>query len=211
MTVLYGPDYSTFVRTARLALEEKGADYKLVPVDLLGGAHQQPDHLARHPFGKVPAFQHGDLRLFETEAITRYVNEAYAGPPLEPEDARGRALVTEAAGIIANYAYPAIIGQIFMQRAVMPMMGGTADEAIVQAALPLAKTSISVLERLASGHIHLASERLSRADLFLIPVYDYFGQIPEGRQMLAEAPALQRWWENVRTRPSVERTRPHLG
>jgi glutathione S-transferase len=45
----------------------------------------------------------------------------------------------------------------------------------------------------------------------LIPIYDYFAQIPEGQKMLAKAPNLQRWWDRVRTQPSVEKTRPNLG
>ena len=89
--VIYGPAYSTFARTVRLALEEKGADYDIVEVDILTGAHQTPEHLARHPFGKVPAFEHDGFALYETDAIARYVNQAFDGPELEPGDARARA------------------------------------------------------------------------------------------------------------------------
>lgn len=208
---VFGPAYSTYTRTVRLALEEKGQDYDLVEVDILSGAHQKPEHLARHPFGKVPAFRHGDLLLFETDPITRYVDEAFAGPSLEPGEVGARALMGQAIGVIGTYAYPAIIGQIFMQRAVAPMIGGTADEAAIAAALPRAETCLAVLEQMAKGHAYLVAEGLSRADLFLIPVYDYLVQMPEGQKLAAGAPNLQRWWENVRTRPSVEATRPKLG
>ena len=47
----------------RLALEEKGVGYDPVEVDLLGGPAQAPEHLARHPFGKVPAFEHDGCEL----------------------------------------------------------------------------------------------------------------------------------------------------
>ena len=208
---VFGPSYSTFTRTVRLALEEKGQAYDLVEVDVIGGAHQHPEHLARHPFGKVPAFRHDDLRLFETDPITRYVDEAFDGPPLEPADARGRALMGQAIGVIATYAYPVIIGEIFMQRVVAPMVGGIADEAAIADALPKAETCIRVLEQMAQGHACLIAEGLSRADLFLIPIYDYLVQTPEGQQLVAGAPNIQRWWQNVRTRPAVETTRPQLG
>lgn len=89
--VIYGPAYSTYARTVRLALEEKGADYDLVEVDILSGVNQTPEHLARHPFGKVPAFEHDGLALYETDAIIRYVNEAFRGTDLVPSDAAGRA------------------------------------------------------------------------------------------------------------------------
>ena len=208
---VYGPAYSTYARTARLALEEKGVDYDLVEVDILQGAGRTPEHLARHPFGKVPAFEHEGFTLYETDAITRYVNEAFPGPDLEPSDVRERARMTQAIGVIGGYTYPCLITQIFVQRAIMPMLGNASDEAAISQALPQAQTCLEALERLIDGHTHLAGETLSRADLLLIPVYDYFSQTPEGQRLLGKAPNLQRWWDKVRSRPSVEKTRPSLG
>lgn len=104
-----------------------------------------------------------------------------------------------------------MIGQIFIQRAVMPMTGGTPDEGAIAAAIPRAETAVAALEKLIDGNAYLAGDRLSLADLLLIPVYDYVSQIPEGQKMLAKAPNLQRWWNSVSSRPSVQKTRPSLG
>jgi glutathione S-transferase len=209
--IIYGPAYSTYARTCRLALEEKGADYDLVEVDILSGANKTPEHLARHPFGKVPAFAHDGLELYATDAITRYVNDAFAGIELVPADPAGRARMAQAIDVINSYAYPAMIAQIFVQRAVMPITGATADEDAIAAAIPQAETSVAALEKLIGDKPYLAGDQLSLADLLLVPVYDYLSRIPEGQKMLAKAPNLQRWWDKVRTRPSVEKTRPALG
>jgi glutathione S-transferase len=209
--IVYGPVYSTFTRTARLALEEKGVDYDLVEVDLLSGATKTPEHLARQPFAKVPAFEHDGFALYETDAITRYVNDAFPGPDLVPADSRSRARMAQAIGVISSYAYPCLILQIFMQRAIMPMMGKPADEGAIAAAMPQAETCIKALEQLIDGNRYLAGDRLSLADLLLIPVYDYVSQTPEGQKLLAGAPNLKRWWDSARSRPSVEKTRPRLG
>ena len=209
--IVYGPGYSTFARTVRLALEEKGVDYDLVEVDLLGGAGKTPENLARHPFGKVPAFEHDGFELYETDAIIRYIDAAFPGPDLEPADAKSRARMAQALGVIGGYAYPCMIGQIFIQRAVMPMLGNAADEGAITAAIPQAETCIKALEKLIDGNAYLAGDRLSLADLLLIPVYDYVAQIPEGENLLADAPNLRRWWDRVRTRESVARTKPKLG
>jgi glutathione S-transferase len=209
--IIHGPTYSTYARTVRLALEEKGVDYDLVEVDLLAGAAKAPGHLARHPFGKVPAFEHDGFELYETDAIIRYVNAAFPGPDLEPADARSRARMAQAINVIGGYAYPCMIGHIFIQRAVVPMMGNTADEAAIAAAIPQAETSVAALEKLINGNAYLAGDRLSLADLLLIPVYDYIAQTPEGEKLLAGAPNLRRWWDSVRTRESVTKTRPQLG
>lgn len=90
--VLYGPNYSTYTRAARLALEEKGVAYDLEEVDFLKG--MPPEQLARHPFAKVPAFEHDGLALYEVCAITRYVDETFAGPALQSSDVRQRARMT---------------------------------------------------------------------------------------------------------------------
>ena len=209
--VVYGPAYSTYARTVRLVLEEKGVDYDLVEVDLLQGQTQTPEHLARHPFGKVPAFEHDGFALYETDAIARYVNETFPGSDLVPTDVRSRARMAQAMSIIGGYAYPCMITQIFIQRAVMPMMGNPSDEGAIAAALPKAETCLKALEQLIDGNRYLAGDRLSLADLLLIPIYDYVRQTPEGEKLLQATPNLRRWWDEVRTRPTVEKTRPTLG
>jgi glutathione S-transferase len=209
--VIYGPAYSTYARTVRLALEEKGVDYDLVEVDLIQGATQSPEHLARQPFGKVPAFEHDGFALYETDAIVRYVDEVFPGTSLVPADARSRARMNQALSIIGSYAYPCMIGQIFMQRAVMPLIGNPSDEAAIAAALPNAATCLEALEQLIDGQPYLAGATLSLADLLLVPIYDYLAQTPEGRKLLADAPNLRRWWDQIGSRPAVASTKPALG
>ena len=209
--VVYGPAYSTYARTVRLVLEEKGVDYDLVEVDLLTGQTQTPEHLARHPFGRVPAFEHDGFALYETDAIARYIDETFPGTALVPADARSRARMTQAINVIGSYGYPNLITQIFIQRAVMPMMGNPADEGAIAAALPKAETALGALEQLIDGNRYLAGDSLSLADLLLIPIYDYVRQTPEGEKLLQTTPNLRRWWDEVRTRPTVEKTKPKLG
>ena len=44
--ILYGFDGSTYVRTVRIVLLEKGVDYDQVPVNVLAGEPRQPEHLS---------------------------------------------------------------------------------------------------------------------------------------------------------------------
>src|SRR5436309_4013186 len=122
-TIVHGPNFSTYVRTARLALEEKGAAYELREVAMLEGAHKQPEHLPRHPFGRIPAFEHDGFALYETAAITRYVDEAFDGPALQPADARGRARLTQIIGILDAYAYRPLVWDIYVERVSKPATG----------------------------------------------------------------------------------------
>lgn len=209
--ILYGPGFSTYVRSVRLALEEKGVPYQLEEVDLFGGGAATPEHRARHPFAKVPAFEHDGFALYEAGAIMRYVDEAFDGPPLQPDQPRDRARMTQAISILDSYGYPAVIGHIVMQRLVRPLMGESPDEEVIQGALPQARTTLAAIEALLGNNAHLAGGRLSLADLHLVPIYHYLAQTPEGESLLSDTPGLRRWWGGMRSRPSVEKTAPSLG
>ena len=209
--VIYGPVISTYVRTVRLVCEEKAAPYELVEVDIMQGGNKTPEHLARHPFGRVPAFEHDGFRLYETSAITRYLDAVLPGPALTPADPKGAARMQQAIAIVDSYAYGAMISAIVIQRVVMPMVGGVADETGIAAALPTAETSLAAFEALLGQGHYLAGETISLADLHLAPVMAYFSATPEGQARLPGFPGLARWWAAVSARPSMARTQPPLG
>jgi glutathione S-transferase len=207
---LYGPGYSTYARAARLALEEKGVDYDLVEVDFIA-AGMPDEHLARHPFSKVPALEHDGLMLYETVAIERYVDEAFDGPSLQPSDPGARARMTQIISIIDSYTYPCTVGDLVIQRLVQPMLGGTADESIIEAALPEVDKSMAELERLLGDQEYLAGSALSLADLHLAPIFAYFVATPESKAIMENKPGLNAWWQRMEPRESLAKTQPQLG
>ena len=210
--IVHGPAYSTYARTVRLALEEKGVAYDLDEVDILKGEHQKPAYLALQPFAKVPAFTHDGFSLYETAAIARYVDEAFPGPKLQPADVKRRARMAQIIAVVDSYAYGSFIGKVVWQRVVTPLLGGKADDQVVADAMPLVEKSVAALESAADpAGPFLCGPEISLADLALIPVIDYFSQTAEGKKSLAAAPKLSRWWQAVSNRPSVTKTRPQLG
>ena len=204
--IIYGPDISTYTRSLRLALEEKDVPYTLEPVDIMGGAHKNPKFLARQPFGKVPAFSHGDFSMYETAPTMEYIDEAFDGPALKPSDPHTRARMRQIMSIVDSYAYGPWITQILI-----PRLLGNAEEDKLAEALPLARTSMQVLDALVGDGPYCCGNAVSLADLHLTPPYYYFRDTPEGQQLRAGTPNLEKWWANMSTRPSVERTKPNLG
>ena len=81
---IYGPAPSSYVRTTRMALVEKGVDYELLPIEFGSDAHR-----ALHPYAKVPILEHGDVRLYETQAILRYIDARFDGPASPNAGTRG--------------------------------------------------------------------------------------------------------------------------
>lgn len=74
----------------RWALEEAGQTYevRLLSFDAL----KQPAYRTLHPFGQIPAYQEGDLILFESGAIIFHVAERHGGLLPQDADARARAI-----------------------------------------------------------------------------------------------------------------------
>ena len=208
--ILYGPGYSTYTRAARLALQEKGVDYDLVEVDFIG-AGMPAEQLARQPFGKVPAFEHDGLMLYETSAIMQYVDEAFDGPSLQPSDPAGRARMTQVISIINSYTYSCTVGDLVIQRLVVPILGGTADESVIEAALPGVDKSMGELERILGDQEYLTGSSLSLADLYLAPIFGYFVNTPESQEILAGKASLNAWWQRIDARDSMAKTQPQLG
>jgi len=205
---VYGADYSVYVRIVRLTLEEKGVGYDLVPVDIFAAEGPPAWYRDMHPFGKIPAFEHGDLRLFETAAITRYVEEALPGLALQPGDARSRAVMSQIIGILDAYAYRTLVWDIYVERVSKSREGQPSDEARIAAALPAARTCLDVLTRLKSPGRWLLGDRLSLADLHAAPMFAYFVKAKEGLEMLGEFPMLLDWWTDVSALASFAATEP---
>ncbi|MBS0333893.1 MAG: glutathione S-transferase N-terminal domain-containing protein, partial [Proteobacteria bacterium] len=89
--IVHGVPGSPYVRMPLLACEEKGAPYELAAMTFGSGVTKTPEHLARHPFGRIPAIEHGEFKLYEAQAILRYIDRAFDGPALTPADARAAA------------------------------------------------------------------------------------------------------------------------
>ncbi len=205
--IVYGPAGSVHVWTVRLALAEKGVAHQLVPVPI--GAHREEPHLSRHPFAKVPAFEHEGFSLYETQAIIRYIDERFDGPPLQPEDVFEWSRMNQLIGIHDAYAFPAIGRQILWNHTLIPhLWGQTLDESAIAAALPQARLCLSEIERLMAEGPFLAGPQLSLADLALFPLLYYFAQVPEGESEFGERPTLREWLARMERRQSVAVTRP---
>ena len=207
MTVqLFGLARSVYTRIVRLALEEKGVPCTLHEVEIFGPDGVPAEHMQRHPFGRIPAFEHDGLRLYETGAITRYVDEAFEGPPLQPADPTRRARMNQIIGVLDAYAYRPMVWGVVVPR-MRPRTAGEPDEAKIAEAMAAAARVLDALDALVSGAPHLLGADITLADLHAYPVLSCFVFAPEGAALLARHAALQRWLQAMQQRPSVQRTR----
>ena len=204
---LFGLERSVYTRIARLALEEKEVAYTLAPVEIFGAEGVPAEHWHRHPFGRIPVLAHGGLQLYETAAITRYVDEAFAGPALQPRDAAARARMNQAIGILDSYAYRPMVWGVFVERVRIPMNGGVSDEQKIADAVKQSVTCAKVLSDLLGDAPYFGGETPSLADLHAYPMLCYFGLTEEGQSVLQQHAALARWLQTMKGRPGAVRTR----
>jgi glutathione S-transferase len=163
--VLYGFDGSTYVRTVRMLLAEKGAHYEQVPVNVLDGEPRQPEHVARHPFGKVPVLDHDGFRIIETGAIAPYLDEVLPGPSYTPERSRDRARMRMAMSIVDSYGNGALIAVAGYH--LFPDFIGGADEEARKHGIANSRRVLQELMKLRGGSAFIAGERPSLGDFYL--------------------------------------------
>ena len=90
MIKIYGFPYTRSTR-ATWALEEAGAEYEFIPVNLAKGYQNQPEFLKVNPGGKVPALVDNDFVLTESAAICTYIGEIFPASGLVPSEINDRA------------------------------------------------------------------------------------------------------------------------
>jgi glutathione S-transferase len=200
-TTLYGARYSVYVRIARLVLEEANVPYDLVDVDIFSPETLPTGYSERHPFDKIPAFEHDGFRLFETDAIAQYVIAAFGAGHLLPADPRERARVLQIMRIMDNYAYPALVWGVFVEEVERGRAGKLAADEIARG-----ETALDVINGLAPGP-YLAGQRMTLADLWALPMIALLQLAPTGRDLMARRPRLVAWRDGMEARASVAATR----
>ncbi|WP_421378609.1 glutathione S-transferase family protein [Paraburkholderia sp. DD10] len=208
MVKLYGAAWSVYVRIVRLALEEKQVKYDLIEVDVFAETGVPREHLTRHPFGRIPAFEHGDFHLYETGAIVRYIDDVFPGCKLQPTDPRARAKANQIVGILDSYAYRTLVWDIYVERVVSAREGRLADERKIAAALPCAAVCLSELTRLSDDREFLIGGDVTIADLYAAPMFACFMQAPEAVPLMEGCEKLTYWWQRFAARHSMSRTTP---
>lgn len=205
---LWGFDGSTYVRTIKMLLAEKSfTDFEQVPLNVLKGEPKTPEHLQRHPFGKVPVLDHDGVRILETSAIARYLNDVLPGKSLVPASPKDRARMDMIVGIIDSYGYGALIGGVAAYHLFPDFVGGRND-ATHKAGLENGRKVIDFAMQTMGDSPFIAGE-LSLADLYLSPIAEYVAMTPDKDSLFAGKSA--EWWTKIQALPSFQATRLNAG
>lgn len=203
---VYGIPGSPFLRSVEIALKEKDVPYHL---HVMSPAEMKtPEHLKLHPFGRIPIFEHDGFRVYETQAIIRYLDEIFIHPPLTPGNPKDRTRMNQLIGIIEWYFFPKAAAPIAFNRIIGPkLLGLPSNEEAIAEAMPMARTAFAELDNLLGDKLYFTGETISVADIMLGAQLDLLSTTPEGSQLIAGT-RLEPWLERMRSRPSFLATQP---
>ena len=199
---IIGAPQSAFVRSVRMACEEKGVVYHLTPA-----LPHTPEVDCIHPLGKIPAMRYGDYHLCESKAIASFVDRAFPGPKLFPDDAKVCGKVEQWVSIANTAIFPSVI-PYFRAHFFPTTEDGQPDRAAIEHVLPEVRTRIDVLDKAVANTEYLAGNGFTYADICILPVLAYLRDLPESGAMLNDAKNLTRYFEQHSQRKSFKRTVP---
>ncbi|WP_437961851.1 glutathione binding-like protein [Sorangium sp. So ce119] len=200
---LYGHPMSTCTRKVLTVLAEKGHEAQFVLVDLMKGEQKTPEHLARNPFGVIPALEDEDFTLYESRAIMRYLDQKLPGASLTPTELRARALMDQWLSVEQSYlSTPAV--KILFQRVIHPMRGQQSDESVVQASSGEIARALDVVDRALAGQEYLAGSSFSLADIAWMPYLQCL-VISKVGELITDRPNVAAWWKRISARPSWQK------
>lgn len=198
---IIGSASSTYTRVVRMVCEEKDIRY-----DLIETALNAPEVRALHPLGKMPVLRHGDFVLFESKAIATYLDRSFAGAQLIPSDPRLGALTEQWISFVNSVVDRTLIRTYLYAYITAMKAGGAPDRNVIDAVLNDVRKQIGILDNAVARTGHLVDDRLTLADLNLLPILDRVRLAPEGADALAATEHLSRYFETHSARPSFQRT-----
>jgi len=184
MKLYFNPQSRALI--AKWMLDETGAKYDIVPIDLQKKEQKSPEFLKINPAGKLPALADGDVHVFEGAAIGLYLGDKFPEAKLAPpigSPQRGRYLSLM---VFSTSQLEPTMGDAMMKQPPSPQRGWNDFE-----------TTKDLIEREIGKGPYLFGEQFTMADIMIGSVFIW------GRLMKApiDRPALEAYADRLLARP----------
>lgn len=204
---IYGVPRSNYVRAVKMTAAEKGASFEVAHTTFR--EFMSPEHKALHPFGKMPVMQHGDVILYETVAIMKYLDGTFGeANSLQPDDFADSIDHEQWLSAINDYIDTDFIRRYALAYAFPKGPDGKPDPKAIEKAVPLMRRDCAVLESALADSDHLVGGKLTLADILLAATISYMPDLPEGNEIIADFPNVSRVIKNVAERESFKAAEP---
>ena len=191
---------SNFVRAVRMVAEEKGVAYELAAETPHSDAVK-----AINPTGKIPAMRHDGLEISESLAIAAYIDDAFDGPKLAPEDPKGAAKVNQWTAFVATEVDQLLMRNYVVEYAFHKDTDGNVVRTKIDKAIKRFPKMFGMIEAsLADGY--LGGDSFTMADCFLAPILNAASNFPEGKAAIEASTAISAYMAKMNERPSFQAT-----
>lgn len=203
---IYGPSFSTFVRSVMLVCEEKNIDYS-VGTEVNGKTleFQGDQHLSMHPFGKVPVLLHNDTAISETATILRYLDRAFGEETLQGNNFSEKMLCDQWCALSSIYIDQALVRNFMLELAFPKGENGQPRFDVIAKARPKALEAASIVSQQLGKKAYLIAESFTLADAILAPILAYNAQAPEAFNLVAEFENLTHYSNRLLARASSQK------
>jgi glutathione S-transferase len=187
--------------------EEVGADYEYIAIDFRTGAHKKPDHMMRHPLGKLPTLTIGNDHVFESNAICRYLarNE---DSTLYPKDPLQAAVVDQWMNMFTCHLGRAFNSYSWEIVAKEKFGFGEPNMAAAEEAMKTINEQLPALEKQLAAHPYIAGSDLTVADLY---AFAYTENAEQSKVPLNDYPNFNKWYQKIKGLDSIKRAHKKLG
>jgi glutathione S-transferase len=192
---VWGRANSLNVMKVLWTLDEIGLSYERIDIGGPFGGNREPDYLARNPNGLVPTIEDGDLILWESNAITRYLAARYGSAPFLPDDVAARARADMWMDWATTTLAPSMT-TLFWGWVRTP--ADQRDPAALEAAREKAAAVWSIADQVLAGQPFLAGDMLTIGDVPAGCFAHRWFNLPIARP---DSPRLRAWYDRLRARP----------
>jgi glutathione S-transferase len=205
---VHGTSVSSNTTKVLYVAEELGVEYEYTNMNLAKGEHKTPEHLKRHPLGKVPTLTHDGKTLFESGAICRYLASVEGSELYPAANHYQRALVDQWMNFFTCHLGKHFSSYAFETVAKEKYGFGVPNQEAAKEALGYIEQQLPCVNKVLETRAFLAGEGITIADLYAFAYSENaeMGQIP-----MDPYPAFAAWYAGLRELESVQRAYKRLG
>ncbi|KAK8521844.1 hypothetical protein V6N13_021922 [Hibiscus sabdariffa] len=201
---VHGYPLSNATQRVLACLYEKDVEFEFVNIHLGAGEHKSETFLALNPFGQIPALEQGDLKLFESRAITQYIAQEYSdkGTHLLPVPGSNKTMaLVQLWKEVETHQFEPPSTNLVRELCLKPFFGMTTDTAVVEENQGKLAKVLDVYEARLAQSKYLACEQFTLVDLHHLPNVQYLMRT-EVKKLFDSRPHVSAWVADITARPA---------
>ena len=199
MITIYGRATSSNVQLVMWTIGELGLEHERLDYGHKHGGTDTPEYLAMHPLGRVPVLKEGELTMFESGAIARYLCEKHGSAPFRPAKLEDRARLDVWCEWMKATVAPMFAQPIFWS--LLKFKAGEGGETVQAAADALKPQMLALEDRIGNGP-WMAGDNFTFADLWIEHLLYRYNVLNFDK---AETPNIDAYYQRLTQRPAFAR------